>query len=131
MDRRMRQISWQRRAVVADMAGNIEQTTENGIADRNGDRASGGTHRYSALESCGRLKSDTTDRAGVEMRLNLNDEGLGLIPLDDQGLVDERQSAACEGDIDHRSAHGQNLSAKLCRLRHHNDHTQGMPQSAK
>ena len=75
MDGRTQQISRQRRAVVADIAGYVEETTENGLADRYSDRTSGRTHWHSAFKSGGPLKSDTADSALVEMRLNLNDKG--------------------------------------------------------
>ena len=45
VDGRTRHVGRQRRAVVADVAGDVEQTTENRIADRHGDRTSGRAHR--------------------------------------------------------------------------------------
>ena len=42
VDRRTRQVGGQRRAVVANAAGNVEKTAEHGLADRHRDRTTGG-----------------------------------------------------------------------------------------
>jgi len=122
VDGRLRQIGRQRRAVVADIAGYVEETTEKGLADRYGDRTAGRTHWHPAFKSGGRLKSDPADSALVEMCLNLNDEDYGLVPLDDKGFVDVRKFGTFKGDVDHRPTHGENLSARLRGLRHRDDH---------
>ncbi len=87
VDGRTRHIARQWRAVVADVADDVEETTENGIADRHGDRMSGRAHWHSAFKPSGGLKCNTAHGAVVEMCLNLDDEGSGLIPFDNEGFI--------------------------------------------
>ena len=117
----MRQVGRQRRTVVADVAGYVEQPTENRLAHRHGDRTAGRAHRDAAFKPGRCLKRDTADRGLVKMGLNLDDEDTRLIPLDDKGFVEVGKCAVRKCDIDHGSAHGENSSARLRRLRHRVD----------
>ena len=74
---------------------------------------SGRAHRHAALQPGGRLKRNAAHGALVEMCLNLDDEGSGLIPFDDEGFFKSRKFGAVEGDVDHRSAYGEDLSPRL------------------
>ena len=121
VDGRSRHIGRQRRAVVADVAGDVEETTENRIADRHGDRMSGRAHRHSAFESGGGLQRDAAHGSLVEMCLNLDDEDSGLIPFDDERFFKPRKFGGFKGDVDHRSAYGEDLSSRLRGLRHRDD----------
>jgi hypothetical protein len=112
VDGRPQHVVGQWRSVVADVADDIEETTENRIADRHGDRTSGRAHRHSALQSRGRLQRNAAHGARVEMRLNLDDEGCGPIPFDDESLLKPRKLGAIEGDINHRAAYGEDLSCQ-------------------
>ena len=73
----------------------------------------GRAHRHAAFQPGGRLKRDAAHGALVEMRLNLDDEGSGLIPFDDQGFFKPRKLGAVEGNVDHCSAYGEDLSPRL------------------
>ena len=73
----------------------------------------GRAHRHSAFEPGGGLKCDAAHGALVEMCLNLDDEGSRLIPFDDERFFKPRKFGAVEGDVDHRSAYGEDLSSRL------------------
>ena len=120
MDGRARHVRRQRRAVIADAAGDIQETTEHGIADRHGDRMSRRAHRHSAFQPGGLLKRDAANRRLVEMRLNLHDQGPGPVPFDDQGLIELRKGGVLKGDVDNRASHGKDFSLQLRQLRHRN-----------
>jgi hypothetical protein len=47
------------------------------------------------------------------MRLNLDDEGSGPIPFDDEGLFKPRQFGVHEGNVNHCPAYGEDLTPRL------------------
>jgi hypothetical protein len=57
----------------------------------------------------------------VEVCLNLDDEGPGPIPFDDERFFKPRKLTGLEGDVDHRPADGEDLSSRLRGLRHRDD----------
>ncbi len=113
MDRHARHTGRQRRSIVTSIADDIEETTENRIADRNGYRTSGRMNRHTAFKSGGCLKRDTAHSALIEMCLDLDDEDSRLVPIDDEGFVKLWELRVFEGDVDHRSAYGENFSYGL------------------
>ena len=121
VDGRSRHIARQWRTVVADVAGDVEEATENRIADRHGDRTTGRARRHSAFESGGGLQRDAARGSLVEVCLNLDDEGPGPIPFDDERFFKPRKLTGLEGDVDHRPADGEDLSSRLRGLRHRDD----------
>jgi hypothetical protein len=60
------------------------------------------------------LKRNASHRVLVEVRLDFDDEGTRLIPFDDQGLFKAWQFGAIEGNVNHCSPYGKNLSSRLC-----------------
>ena len=107
-----------RRAVVAHRAGDVEQPAEHRVADRHRDRAAGRAHGDAALQPGGRLQRHAADGVLVEMGLNFEDQGFGLVPFDDERLFELRKRAAPKGDVDDRAANrGHNSAAWGC-VRH-------------
>ena len=61
-----------------------------------------GAPRLSPAVAC---KRDAAYRVLVEMRLHLDDQRVGSIPLDDEGLIDPRKRAV-KGNVDHSPSDG-------------------------
>ena len=102
----------QRRAVVADVAHDIEETSEKGIADRHGDRMAGRAHRHAAPQPVRCLQRHATHGVLVEMRLDLDHEGLRAVPFNDQRLFQSRKLGAGKGNVDDGSAYREHLPCR-------------------
>jgi hypothetical protein len=109
MNRPARHVRPEGWAMVARLPQYIDQPAEHRLADRHGDRRVGAEYRSAALEAGGASKRHGAHRAGIEMLLNLGDQTAGLIPLDLHCFVDVRQVVFIEGDIHHRTAHGDDV----------------------
>ena len=94
------------RPAVAGLAGDGEQPAEHLIADRHGERAAGRARGHAPPQPGGRLQRDGADMALVEVALHLDHQRLGPVPFDDQRLVDCRQTAGFEGDVDDSAVDG-------------------------
>ena len=111
MDGMTRQARRKRRTVVTHTAGDIEQPTENLIPNRDGDREPDRPHQHAAFKPGGRLKRDAAYCPLVDMRLNLDDQRLGLIPFDNQRLLKARKcDDLVKRDVDDPSTYGKHCS---------------------
>jgi hypothetical protein len=110
MDGMTRQAHRKRRTVVTYTASDVEQPTENLIPDRDSDREPGRPHQHAAFQPGGRLKRDTAQCPLVDMRLNLDDQRLELIPFDNQRLLKAGKCNPVKRDVDNRSTYGKHCS---------------------
>ena len=93
-------------AGIEPLTDHVENVTEHGVADGNGDTASGVDDRRSASEPVGRLETDAARPALADLLGNLcGDEN--LVAVDDElhldGRVDLGQSVWRELDVDDRA----------------------------
>ena len=105
MDRQPGCVGRQWRPMIVHRADDVEQSPQHGIAHRRGQRSSGRLHlRAAAQPGCG-LQGDGTHGPGVEVALHLGNQP-PVVVVDVQRLVDRRQPAGVESDIQHGPAHG-------------------------
>jgi len=115
-------------AVVADSAGQIDQSAEHRVPDRHLERPAGRMGDHAATQPGGRLQCDGANRRFVQMRLDLGDDRSALVGRDDQGAVDRRQARAIKGDIQNGAAHRGHPAIDCLRLRHRIVQTGSLPK---
>ena len=110
MDRPARHIVGQRGAVVADAAGDVDQAAEHSVADRDGDRTTGWCRDVASAQARGGVQRDGADGEAVQMRLDLGHDRAAIIRLKRNRVVDRRQHAGGEREVDHRTTHRDHLA---------------------
>jgi hypothetical protein len=98
-------------AVVTDIAGNVQETAEDAVADRYCDRTTRSTHGHPPLKAGGRLQRNAPHCALIEMSLNLDGECARLIPFYDESFVNLWKLGTVKNDVDDGSANGQHRSS--------------------
>ena len=68
----------------------------------------------------GGLQRHAAHRVFVKMGLHFDDQRFRLVPFDHKRLLEPRQLRSCEGDVDHRAAHGDHLAQRVLGVRHRN-----------
>ena len=115
--RTARHIGGKRLALVADGAGEVEQTAEHRVAHWHLERAAGGVRAHATAQPCRRLQGDRAHRCLIEMRLHLSNDRGALVGRNEQGFVDRWQHLAVKGDVQHRPANrGHPAVDCLCRF---------------
>ena len=94
VDAASRRIGRQGGSAVPDRPDDVEETTQNRIADRNRDRCSRRAHLRAAGQARGRLERDAPNRPGIDVAMHFEDQRFRPIPFDDQGGVDRWQNGA-------------------------------------
>ena len=98
---RLAHLAW-----IEPLADHVEDVTEHGIADGNGDTATGVDHRRSASEPVGRLQADAARPALADLLGDLRGDE-NLVAVDDEpylnGCVDLGQRVWRELDVDDRA----------------------------
>ena len=118
VDRPARSVRRQRLALVANSAGQVEQTAEHRVADRNLERPASGARRNAATQPFGRLQCNRADRRLVQMRLHFRHDRRTLIRRHDQRVVDRRQRRGGKSNVEHGAAHGDDPTVSDSRLCH-------------
>jgi hypothetical protein len=108
------------RALAVDrVAEHVEHATEGDLADRDGDRLAGIEGIDPASEAVGRGHRHRPDPVVAEMLLDLADEVVLSLALDRDGVVDRRQAAGREFDVDDGTGDLDDLAGRgRCGARH-------------
>ena len=111
VDRPARRVRRQGRPAVADPAEDVDQPSEDRLADLDRDRPAGAARPIAAPQSGRRLERDRARRTGVELGLDLGDDNAALRIHDFDRVVDRRR-ALLEHEVDHRAANRRHPALK-------------------